>query len=133
MLDPTEAHAILMPILDRIVAPIVKQIENMDARQREDTANINAKLDAAAGVAHKVSAAETRVGHLENHIDQVRDEVKFEIDKIKTDLLTLTAETYKTAGRNQVIVWVLGLIGAPITVILIAAGIAKLFNVKLGL
>lgn len=122
-----------MPILDRIVAPVVKQMENMDARQREDIAAINVKLDAAAGVAHKVSAADARTDHLEAHIEQVRAESKADIGQVKTDLVTVTAELYKTAGRNQVIVWVLALIGAPTTVILIAAGITKLFNVKLGL
>ena len=130
---PAELHSLIMPIMDRIVEPVIRQIEAGEARTATALATLGTKVDALGGVAHQVAAAEARHDHLEGSVEQQRLENQNRFEKLQSDLLTAHAEINKQAGRNQVIVWVLGLVGAPVTVALIIAGITKLFSIKMGM
>lgn len=79
---------------------------------------MDGKLDKAVEVAHRVSAQEALAAQ--------RDA---EIAQIKATQAVHKSELDRSNGRNQVIVWVLGLIGAPTTVGLVLAGISKLFHI----
>lgn len=111
----------LLPIIDRMIGPIVGRLDQMDQRQREDTLALHAKLDIAAAVAHQVTGMARQHDDIDGRVKVVEDGV----DDLKKEINT-------TNGRNQVIIWLLGGLGGPIVVALTLAGIAKLFNIDLG-
>jgi hypothetical protein len=118
-MDPNEMP--MLAIIDRLIAPIVSRLDQMDERQRQDTRLLHAKLDGVADVTHKVNQSESAAVLQSSRIDKLED-----------DQETTNTALAKMAGRNEVIVWVLGVIGGPITIALCLAGIAKLFNIDLG-
>lgn len=120
-MDPHEVQSILLPVVDRMIAPVAQRLDQMDQRQREDTQQLHAKLDGMLAVAQKIQSQETAMGDLKDRVD--------DLEKGHGDQQN---ELNQMRGRNQVVSWLLGLIGAPIVVALVLAGIAKLFNIPVG-
>ena len=119
--DPNEMQSVVLPLVDRLVGPLVNRLDQMDARQREDTQQLHSKLDGVIAVTHEVRTTASTVEDLRGRmagLEEAHDDHGRRLAK--------------TDGRNEVIVWVLGLIGAPVTVALCLAGIAKLFNIDVG-
>lgn len=120
-MDPNEVQNVLLPIVDRMIAPIVQRLDQMDDRQRQDTRQLHEKLDGFISVAQKVHTHENEMTDVKSRLADV--------EKGQTE----HAATMNTmAGRNQVIMWLMGGLGGPITLALMLAGIAKLFNINLG-
>lgn len=120
-MDPNEVQNVLLPIVDRMIAPIVQRLDQMDDRQRQDTRQLHEKLDGFIGVAQKIQTHE-------DHMADVRDRLG-EVEKTQN---SHQGEMNRMVGRNQVIMWLMGGLGGPITLALMLAGIAKLFNINLG-
>lgn len=111
----------LLPIIDRMIGPIVGRLDQMDHRQREDTLALHAKLDIAATVAHQVTS-----------MARQHDDFSTRMTSVEDSLDAHKAQLDQAQGRNQVIIWLMGGLGGPIVVALCLAGIAKLFNIDLG-
>lgn len=84
-------------------------------------AALGLKIDKVADIAHQITAHDARATNTEGRLSEAEESI-----------LSLASRINIQEGRNQVIVWILGLVGAPLTVMLVAAGIAKLFNIKFG-
>lgn len=119
--DGNEMQNVLLPIIDRLLGPLVTRLDHMDARQREDTQQLNSKLDGVIQTTHRVQTAENSL------ID-----VKKRMDDMEVRLETHALELGRTKGRNEVIMWVLGVIGGPVVGALVLAGIVKLFGIDVG-
>lgn len=119
--DPVEMHQVIMPIIDRMIDPLVRRLDQQDQDRRVDMAALGQKIDKIADIAHQIAAHDARANNTENRLADAEE-----------SLLALASRINIQEGRNQVIVWLLGLVGAPLTVMLVAAGIAKLFNIKFG-
>lgn len=114
-------HQVLMPIIDRMIDPIVRRLDQQDVRQREDLGALAEKIDNLAEIAR----------HLDSQ-SVLQQTMKERLDGQENTIITLTARMTLQEGRNQVVAWLLGLVGAPIVVGLSLAGIAKLFGIELG-
>ncbi|AKU43568.1 holin/antiholin [Caulobacter phage Seuss] len=114
-------HQVIMPIIDRMIDPLVRRLDQQDQDRRVDMAALGQKIDKIADIAHQIAAHDARANNTENRLADAEE-----------SLLALASRINIQEGRNQVIVWLLGLVGAPLTVMLVAAGIAKLFNIKFG-
>jgi hypothetical protein len=120
-MDQHEVQSILLPVVDRMIAPVAQRLDQMDQRQREDTQQLHTKLDGMLAVAQKIQTHENTMGDLKDRLsdlEQGQSNQQGELNQMK--------------GRNQVVSWILGLIGAPVVVALVLAGIAKLFNIEVG-
>lgn len=122
MVEPTEMQNVILPLIDRLIAPIVQRLDQMDQRQREDAHILHTKLDGVAGITHRVHGVEGAAESLKTRLDGI-DEKQAEH----------AIQLARTQGRNDIIGWALGLIGAPVVVTLVIVGISKVFNVELGL
>lgn len=112
---------VILPLIDRLIAPVVQRLDQMDNRQREDAQHLHSKLDAVAAVGHRVQGVESAAQDLRDRLEE-----------IENTQVSQAASLARTQGRNDVIVWVLGVIGGPVVVALTLAGIAKVFNIPLG-
>lgn len=119
--DGNEMQNVLLPIIDRLLGPLVTRLDHMDARQREDTQQLNSKLDGVIQTTHRVQTAENNL-----------TDVKKRLDDMEVRLETHALELGRTKGRNEVIMWVLGVIGGPVVGALVLAGIVKLFGIDVG-
>lgn len=112
----------LLPLIDRMITPLVDRLDQMDARAIRDNQTIQNKLDIAAQIGHQITASDTRQDGIEKRQD-IQD----------ATLLALAADMNVQKGRNQIITWLLALLGAPVVVALALAGIAKLFGIQVGM
>jgi hypothetical protein len=112
---------VILPLIDRLIAPVVQRLDQMDTRQREDAQHLHAKLDAVAAVGHRVQ-----------NFEGTAQDLKHRLEEVENNQIAQAASLARTQGRNDVIVWVLGVIGGPVVVALTLAGIAKVFNISLG-
>lgn len=120
--DPVDMQNFLLPLIDRMITPLVDRLDQMDARAIRDNQTIQNKLDIAAQIGHQITASDTRQDGIEKRQD-IQD----------ATLLALAADMNVQKGRNQIITWLLALLGAPVVVALALAGIAKLFGIQVGM
>ena len=100
----------LLPLLDLLLEPIKSQLGQM-----------NHKIDQVIHLGEKVAIAEAA---------DIRHDTRLgDLETIQANHATELAEV---RGGNRVIVWVLGLIGAPIVATLCVAGITSRFHIKIG-
>lgn len=118
-MPPADAPEInlLLPLIDRMIQPLVRGMEQLDARQREDTISLHAKLDKVTNMDHAIGIATA---------ESQANSLAVIALKLRTDELSLQAAT--TRGQNKVILWLMATVGAPIVVALSLAGITKLFG-----
>lgn len=95
-----------LQLIDRIVGPIADRMEGMDR-----------KLDALVHLGERISP-----------LEQGQDRTDKRLAAIEDNQTTMSAKQAKTEGQNQVISWLLGLIGAPVLVTLVGLGLAKLIG-----
>ncbi len=107
----------LMPLIDRIVAPITEAIRSLEQRQREDVQALHSKLDSFNRIGEIIAAAEQRSEHHDERLAAVEGDAK-----------SMAAELATVKGRNQVIGWVLTIVGGPAVAALGVAGIAKILG-----
>lgn len=119
--DGNEMQNVLLPIIDRLLGPLVSRLDQMDERQRQDTQQLHAKLDGVIQTTHRVQTAENALTDMRSRLDAV--EARQEEH---------AGELGRTKGRNEVIMWVLGVIGGPVVGALVLAGIVKLFGIDVG-
>lgn len=100
----------LLGLLDRIMDPVKSQLSEM-----------NTKIDRMTAMAERVALHEASQRGLED-----------EVDKLKNEVAAQAISNAELRGRNSIISWILGLVGAPLAVMLIGAGIARLFGINLG-
>lgn len=122
MADPNEMQNVILPLIDRLILPVVQRLDQMDQRQREDAQILHTKLDGVASVGHRVNSVESVAETLKNRLD--------DIDGRQADHAVQLA---RTQGRNDVLIGVMSWVGGPVVAALTIAGISKLFNVDLGL
>lgn len=120
--DPNEMQNLILPLIDRMILPVVQRLDQMDQRQREDAQILHTKLDGVASVGHRVNSVEGAAEALKSRLD--------DIDGKQADHATQLA---RTQGRNDVLMGVMTVIGGPVVAALTIAGIAKLFNLDVGL
>jgi hypothetical protein len=99
----------LLAIIDRLIEPVRTQFHTMDL-----------KLDRALAIGERVATQEQLTSSFTTELaalKSVQESHKEVVNTIK--------------GRNQVILWMLGIVGAPIAVLMISAGLASMFGLKL--
>lgn len=122
MVDPTEMQNVILPLIDRLIAPVVQRLDQMDQRQREDAQILHTKLDGVASVGHRV-----------NSVEGAAETLKSRLDDIDGKQAEHAVQLARTQGRNDVLIGVMSWVGGPVVAALTIAGISKLFNVDLGL
>lgn len=100
----------LLPLLDLVLEPLKTQLSQL-----------NSKIDQVVHLGEKVATAEAA---------DVRHDAR--LAGLEATQTTHAAELALVRGRNQVITWILGLIGAPIVVALVGAGLMSLFKIGTG-
>ena len=99
----------LIALVDKFIEPVRNQYHTLDS-----------KLDRVLAIGERVAAQERETSNLDGRVIRVENEQGLH----KTTLDTLR-------GRNQVILWLMGIVGAPILVLLSAAGISNIMHLKL--
>ncbi len=122
MADPNEMQNVILPLIDRLILPVVQRLDQMDQRQREDAQILHTKLDGVASVGHRV-----------NSVESVAETLKSRLDDIDGRQADHAVQLARTQGRNDVLIGVMSWVGGPVVAALTIAGISKLFNVDLGL
>jgi hypothetical protein len=79
------------------------------------------KLDEVVRLSEKVAAHEKASEHMDGRVG-----------RLEANETTTATEMSYIRGRNSVIIALLGLVGAPVTVALVLAGLAALLGVQLG-
>src|SRR5690606_21901911 len=69
--DPNEVQNLLLPIVDRWIAPVAQRLDQIDERPREDTRRLHNKLDRLAPVANGVQSHAVAVGDGERRMEGV--------------------------------------------------------------
>lgn len=93
----------LLPVIDRVVQPIAERMGRMET-----------KLDQALAQKEDIAVQQAA---------QQRTDAR--LAELETTVGSQSAKLNRAEGRNTIINWILGLVGAPIVVALAAAGIAK--------
>lgn len=92
-----------MPVIDRLIQPLVGRFDRMEQ-----------KLDKTLEHVPVLQAAQSRTD--------------IRLQELETKAEAQALALAKTDGRNNVISWILGLLGAPLVVALAGAGIAKIWG-----
>jgi hypothetical protein len=108
--NPAEFLNTLTSLVNSLTSGMSSRMESMDRK-------VDKVLDAVAGLTAAAGKAE---------------EAKQSADEAHSRIASVELKQATHEGRLQILTWLLTIIGGPILVMLIAAGIMKLFNIELG-